>query len=74
VHWIETLFGASPDGGSGITEILYAVVVVAGTAVTGIWVQRSRARRPDKARRGPLRSLDNVLETLGRHQSDRFDA
>lgn len=29
MHFIEQLFGISPDGGSGATELLYGLVVVA---------------------------------------------
>jgi hypothetical protein len=33
MDWIEQLFGFSPDGGDGSTEILYAVAVVAIVAL-----------------------------------------
>ena len=28
MHWIEELFGFSPDGGSGLTELLIALALV----------------------------------------------
>jgi uncharacterized membrane protein YuzA (DUF378 family) len=30
MDWIEKLFGVSPDGGSGTTELLFAVIPLAG--------------------------------------------
>ncbi len=33
MDWIESLFGISPDGGDGSTEMLYIVAVVAIVAL-----------------------------------------
>lgn len=40
MHWIETILGFSPDGGTGTTELLYA----AAAAVVAIGLLGSRVR------------------------------
>jgi hypothetical protein len=45
MHFIEQLFGLSPDGGSGLTELfLFLLPVVAGLLV----IYRRRSRMPVK--------------------------
>jgi hypothetical protein len=45
MHFIEQLFGLSPDGGSGLTELfLFLLPVVAGLLV----IYRRRSRMSDK--------------------------
>jgi hypothetical protein len=36
MDWIERLFGVSPDGGNGSTEVLVAFVVVMGVVVAAL--------------------------------------
>ena len=39
MQWIETMFGMSPDGGSGATEALF---VLAGLAIAALVVAGAR--------------------------------
>ncbi len=44
MHWIETLLGVNPDGGSGATELIVAGALVLGlVALAKRWVVRRRA-------------------------------
>lgn len=46
MDFIERLFGFSPDGGDGSTEMLWLVALAAGVAAVVYFVrQRRRARR-----------------------------
>jgi hypothetical protein len=46
MDFIEQLFGLSPDGGDGSTEVLWLAVLAIGIAVIAYFrVQRQRARR-----------------------------
>jgi hypothetical protein len=48
MDWIERLFGISPDGGDGSTEMLYLVAAVAIVALIcgrTLFVRRTRRRR-----------------------------
>jgi hypothetical protein len=48
MDWIERLFGISPDGGDGSTEMLYLVAAVAIVALIcgrTLFVRRARRRR-----------------------------
>ena len=71
MNWIETLMGSSPDGGSGLTETLCATVLVTVVAILSLRVKLSRILRPARQHANPWRQ--SVLDTLGRHRSDRLD-
>ena len=44
LDWIEELFGLSPDGGSGATEMLIATAIVLAVVAIGVgFAQRRRA-------------------------------
>ena len=48
MDWIERLFGVSPDGGDGSTEMLYLVAAVAMVALIfgrTFYVRYARKRR-----------------------------
>jgi hypothetical protein len=46
MNWLETVFGLSPDGGNGATEMLIAVAIALGLAmVLAGRTHRARARR-----------------------------
>jgi hypothetical protein len=45
MDWIERLFGVSPDGGDGSTEMLYLVAGVAIVALILWFVRHARKRR-----------------------------
>jgi hypothetical protein len=49
MRWIEDLFGISPDGGSGLTELLIALalvlVIAAGCILMNVFGSRSALRR-----------------------------
>jgi hypothetical protein len=49
MDWIERLFGISPDGGDGSTEMLYLVAVA---AIVGLILGRSFLARRARKRRG----------------------
>jgi hypothetical protein len=49
MDWIERLFGVSPDGGDGSTEMLY---LVAGVAIVALILGRSLFVRHARKRRG----------------------
>jgi hypothetical protein len=49
MDWIERLFGVSPDGGDGSTEMLY---LVAAVAIVGLIFGRSLYLRHARRRRG----------------------
>ena len=57
MDWIETLFGWSPDGGNGTTELLVVLaccVALAGVIVWRVPALHERVRRLfGAARRGP---------------------
>jgi hypothetical protein len=44
MHFIEQVFGVSPDGGAGLTEIAFILAVVTALVVTGLRVARARWR------------------------------
>jgi hypothetical protein len=47
MDWIERLFGISPDGGDGTTEMLYVVAAIAVAAlVFGSLLRARRLRGP----------------------------
>ena len=49
MDFIEQLFGLSPDGGDGSTELLWLAVLAIGIAMVVYFrVQRQRARRPPR--------------------------
>lgn len=51
MHFIETLFHLSPDGGSGMTELMFFVVPVTVCALLGVHrYKRSRSAPPSHAR------------------------
>ena len=72
MNWIETLFGVNPDGGSGITEAVY-VIATGGVAALTYAARRRLARRRTLSGLRASRSVENVLETLGRHPGERLD-
>ena len=44
LDWIEELFGLSPDGGSGATEMLIVTAIVLAVVAIGVgFAQRRRA-------------------------------
>ena len=45
MNFIETIFGISPDGGSGAFEVMLFVIPIAGMAAVSAWRKRSAARR-----------------------------
>lgn len=49
MDWIERLFGISPDGGNGLTELLIGVALALGVVVVAISANlfgiRARLRR-----------------------------
>jgi hypothetical protein len=48
MDWIERMFGISPDGGDGSTEMLYLVAVVAIVALIfgrTLFIRHARKRR-----------------------------
>ena len=49
MDWIERLFGISPDGGDGSTEMLYLVAVA---AIVGLILGRAVLARHARKRRG----------------------
>jgi hypothetical protein len=49
MDWIERLFGISPDGGDGSTEMLY---VIAAVAIVALVFGRSLFARSARKRRG----------------------
>jgi hypothetical protein len=49
MDFIETIFGVSPDGGSGATEALYIGVAICAVVA---WVMRRRLRRGFSAAMG----------------------
>jgi len=42
MDWVERLFGVSPDGGSGLIEIVITVVAASAVAIA-LWVRRYAA-------------------------------
>lgn len=44
MDFIERLFGISPDGGSGVFEVLLFVIPIAGILAIREWRKRSRRR------------------------------
>ena len=47
MEWIEELFGISPDGGSGITEVMFLAALA--VLVVGLMLRRrarARSRHP----------------------------
>ena len=42
MEWIETLFGLSPDAGSGLTEMLIALAVILALVAIGARVLTRR--------------------------------
>jgi MYXO-CTERM domain-containing protein len=40
MHFIEQVFGFSPDGGSGLTEMLFLILPIAGLVVAAILRRR----------------------------------
>ena len=45
MDWIERLFGISPDGGDGTTEMLYVVAAIAVAALVFASLLRARQLR-----------------------------
>jgi hypothetical protein len=45
-HWIEELFGAGLDGGSGLAEL--TIMLAAFAAVACYFLVRARRRKPSK--------------------------
>ncbi len=43
MHFIEQLFGFSPDGGTGLTELLLFLLPVVGSLIA-LYVRRNRVR------------------------------
>ncbi len=37
MNFIETIFGVSPDGGSGATELLFVIAAIAVVAALAKW-------------------------------------
>jgi len=50
MHWIETMLGFSPDGGTGTSELLYAAA--AASVALALLALRSRRHAPRKDPRG----------------------
>jgi uncharacterized membrane protein len=51
-EWIEETIGFEPDGGSGLVELLIALVPIAvGVALIGVAVLRSHRAAPERASR-----------------------
>lgn len=44
MDFIESWFGVSPDGGSGLTELLWLVLIAVAAAGVALW-RRRRGRR-----------------------------
>ena len=44
MDFIERIFGFSPDGGSGVFELLLFLIPIAGILVVREWRRRSRKR------------------------------
>jgi hypothetical protein len=49
MDFIEQIFGVSPDGGSGLLELLLFMLPILGLVV--IWRVRSRGQTPQRRRR-----------------------
>jgi MYXO-CTERM domain-containing protein len=47
MHFIEALFGVSPDGGTGATEAVYVGALIAGGLLLA-WARRRRRQDSDK--------------------------
>ena len=45
MNFIEKLFGVSPDGGSGLFELILFLIPVAGIMAIRAWRKRSAANR-----------------------------
>lgn len=45
MHFIEQLFGSSPDGGSGSVEFLLFAIPVLGVGLLTLWRRRNDSRR-----------------------------
>ena len=60
MHLIEQLFGFSPDGGSGLTELLFLLVAVA--ALPAVILRRSRIRLISQALLQELQHLWNGVD------------
>jgi hypothetical protein len=63
MDWIERLFGISPDGGDGSTEMLY---LVAAAAIVGLILGRSFLARRARMRRGVTGEIDLVSRVSAR--------
>jgi hypothetical protein len=50
VHWIEDLLGVSPDGGSGLSELLLAAAATFLGCGVALW-RRAGVRTPSAGRR-----------------------
>jgi hypothetical protein len=50
MDFIERIFGISPDGGSGVFEVLLFLIPIAGIVILRSWRRRSRSG-DDVARR-----------------------
>jgi hypothetical protein len=62
MDWIERSFGVSPDGGSGLTETLYVVALLAIVALI-LW-------RVGLLRHGVVILRGIVLPGFGAHRKD----
>lgn len=46
MDFIEHIFGISPDGGSGMFEVLLFLIPVAGLLLLRTWRQRASRKQP----------------------------
>jgi len=73
MDFIERLFGFSPDGGSGIFELMLFAIPIAGIVMILAW-RRSRAssRRSAEHHRIPSSSSDELMPEQNRaaHRAD----
>lgn len=49
MNWLETVFGLSPDGGNGTTEMLIAVAIALGLAM--VLARRTHLARTRRGKR-----------------------
>jgi len=52
MDFIEKIFGFSPDGGDGSTELMYVMALIVGVAVTAAYLVWRRRVRRDRSRIG----------------------